>query len=179
MLRIQSQHTSHYSRGAQAFQKSSSHLRILGAMKVTWRQVPYSEPTNIRCHRAKFCWYSGQVSGICVSLHYTIRQHATCACTCTLTILKMMSTNFLALNEAYVCVLTKAYNSLLNAIRCFLQNQLHVNLNFKQSRYCDKLIRHKTLFFSRKDLWYSLQCQISWNSVRDINTCVDRLGSNR
>jgi len=44
-------------RVAQHLQKSSSHLKILGAKNGDMKQVPYQEPTNIRCHYTKFSRY--------------------------------------------------------------------------------------------------------------------------
>jgi len=44
------------------------------------------------------------------------------------------------------------------------------------SRDYGELLRN---YFSRKDIWYSPQSHSSWNSVRNISTCVDRLGRDR
>jgi hypothetical protein len=42
------------SRNANIFKKSRSQLKILDGIKVTLKQVPYSGPTDIRCHNKKF-----------------------------------------------------------------------------------------------------------------------------
>jgi len=101
MLRTQSQHRSHHTRGVQAFQKSRSHLRILGAIQVTCHKCHTQNLQTLGATLQNVC-HGGLVPGICSSLHYTILH--VFALLHTFLTFGMTSINFLDLSEAYVCV---------------------------------------------------------------------------